>query len=84
MNGEVVFTPAFPALFDLFAYLFTPGALWVVFYAAVLLFAIVSATLLYHWLRYNVGMFRTLLVVSIYYIGSAIFLSTAYASLLLF
>ncbi len=84
MNGEVVFTPAFPVLFDLFAYVFTPGALWAVFYAAVVLFAVASGALLYHWLRYNVGMFRTLLVIGVYYTGSAIFLSTAYASLLLF
>jgi hypothetical protein len=84
MNGDVVFTPAFPALFDLFSYLFTPQALWVVFYAATALFALTSGILLYHWIRYNVGMFRTLVLVAVYYAGSAIFLSTAYASLLLF
>lgn len=49
-----------------------------IFALATLVTAVVSAMLYYHWVRYGVGMVSTFFVMSIYAIGTALLLLSAY------
>ena len=79
-----VFAPQFGPSAKLLAFLFTPQTVQYLFLAALILFVIASAVLLYHWLRYNVGMFRTIIVVAVYFGGGFLLLAASYSAALLF
>lgn len=84
MENPIVFTPAFSPALSLLSFLFTPQAIHFIFYAALALYALASAVLLYHWVRYNVGFFRTVLLIVVYFGGSFLLLMALLAGSHLF
>lgn len=58
------------------------GVLSILFYLVLFVSLVMTAIFLYHWLRYNIGFFRTILVLGIYSIGLLLLLTTAFGFLL--
>jgi hypothetical protein len=77
-----MFHPVLPGGSAFFPALFSAGVLHVIFYGAVILYALASAALFYHWVRYNVGLFRTLMVAGVYFAGSFVLLAAAYSAMI--
>ncbi len=84
MDDQVIFQPVFPSAAPFISFLFTGTAVHALFYLSLVLYGIASAILLYHWLRYNVGIFRTAIVIAAYGVGSFILLAASYSASLLF
>ncbi len=84
MNDQIIFQPVFPSAVPFISFLFTGTAVHALFYLSLVLYGIASAILLYHWLRYSVGIFRTTVVILVYFGGSFVLLAAAYSASLLF
>ncbi len=84
MDDQVIFQPVFPSAVPFISFLFSGTAVHALFYISLALYGAVSAVLLYHWLRYNVGIFRTAIVIAAYAAGSFVLLAASYSASLLF
>lgn len=58
------------------------GVLSILFYLVLFISIVMTAVFLYHWLRYNLGVFRALIVLGIYSVGLFFLLTTAFGFLL--
>lgn len=84
MEDQIVFQPVFPSAVPFISFLFTGTAVHALFFIALALYGVVSAILLYHWLRYNIGIFRTVFVLAAYFGGSFVLLAASYSASILF
>ncbi len=58
------------------------GVLSILFYLVLFVALLMTVIFLYHWLRYNLGVFRAIIVIGIYGVGLFFLMTTALGFLL--